>query len=523
MGAVVELIKETSNIDVSSSDTNEGSEWRKTLQHQIEQKIKLAEHRSYVPIISGLPGVGKTSEVIKIADDLDMGLVNIDVSTLDSEDVTGIPLADNDNDKNVSVKFSTPKLYKIIHDKIKAIDKEFINHIKTKYKDNPEKIKELGKRKYQHIIFFDELNRASTKVFNGIRRVLLEKSFSDELKIDERAIVIAAINPEDVGANDLTDHLKDVVDVIHSDPNWKSTLQFIDGMNVDVEHSSSKEISKDTIETFSEKFKSKDKKHKRAISNFYLDIGSSEVYISPREYTDLYANMAYSLDMEISEIFAKYKEFNKDVIEVVERQIRTNLFDSLESSLRNILHKQDSTSPEFLNDLKKWVMKSNDISEVSSLFSQKTETASLQEILKHVFSTGGDLSKEAEFNNYLGNVEGAKFKEDIFGFFREEIQKDVDIIEKMSTKKHTKKKVNDKGAIEEVKDQKVSDVEHMIREIVHALHHNKMSNDFFEHVKDGIKELIIDLDKKYAGGENDFEDVFLSFMGDLIKYVKSLK
>ena len=518
--AVVELIKETSDVSISENQTNEDSDWRTTLQHQIEQKIKLGDHRTYIPVISGAPGIGKTSEVVQMANDMDMGLVYIDTSTLDPEDVHGIPLAEEDKEKNVSVKFSMPKLYKMIEDKIKDLDGKMDEHIKKKYKDDKEKIKALKDRKYKFIIFFDELNRTSTKVFNGIRRVLLEKNFGDNMKVDPRSIMIAAINPEDNGASDLSDHLKDVVDIIHSAPNWSSTKKYMEAMNVTVDHDISKDISINSIEVFSEKFKSKDKTHSKSKSNFYLDVGSSDIYISPREYTDMYANMAFALDMEVDEIFQEYTEFTKDNTPIIEKKIRQSISESFDASLSNIFFKQDVESPEFFSSLNKWIMKTSDLTAIAGMFSQKTETASLDEILQHIFTTGGDLSKEAEFNNYLGNVEPVKFKEDIFGFFREELKTDVDLLQKLGEKNRDKKSLDEAGVLK-VEKEKVSQVEHMIREVIHALHHNKMSNDFIEQVRNGIRELLSDLNNKYKSDEH--EEVIMDFMFGISKYVKTIK
>ena len=72
LDAVAQLIKETSDLDVSATDENDAEEWQDTLEHQIKQKMKLGEHRKYIPIVSGLPGIGKTTHATKIAKDLDL-------------------------------------------------------------------------------------------------------------------------------------------------------------------------------------------------------------------------------------------------------------------------------------------------------------------------------------------------------------------------------------------------------------------------------------------------------------------
>ena len=179
------LIKEMSpevNLKSAKNMMNKKTEWRSQLQHEIELKIKLGDNRKYVPVVSGQPGIGKTTEMAAMAKDMDMGFIQVDVSNLSPEDITGMPIADMSGD-DITTEFSDPNLYI-------SIMKEYDAMI--------DKFKVKG-RKYNIIILFDEMNRATVPVFNAIRKVLLEKEF-ESVKLPSDVIITGAINPSDVGA-----------------------------------------------------------------------------------------------------------------------------------------------------------------------------------------------------------------------------------------------------------------------------------------------------------------------------------
>ena len=204
---VKDLIKESSGIDASNIPLNTKKEWRDTLDNEIETKLKLGDDRKYVPIISGAPGIGKTSVVEKIAKDRNLNLITIDASTLNADDVIGLTVPTGNGDK-IQTSFSTPPLFKKIMDA---------------YKPNKDLLKSS---KYTNILFIDEISRTSKKVFNGIRSLILDKKIgSDELPKD--IMIMCAMNPDDTGVTELSDHFKDVVDVITSEANFNDFIDYM--------------------------------------------------------------------------------------------------------------------------------------------------------------------------------------------------------------------------------------------------------------------------------------------------------
>jgi MoxR-like ATPase len=509
--AVVKLINETTpDIKATSNTEHEGHEWRDTLQHQIETKMKLGEHRKYIPIMSGLPGLGKTTEARRVANSLNLRFIDIDCSTLDPEDVKGIPLLKNKSKSET--KFSTPKLHqKILND----IEKEDKRYLESASKEDAAKYK---KEHWKYLIFFDELNRTSTKVFNGLRRVLLEKNFGDDLKLPEGSIIIAAINPHDIGTNQLTHHMRDVVDIIDTGVSWDKTKKYLSGMKFPhAEYDSSKDIALNALMAFVDKFRVKksSKEITNAQKSFYLDAGAEPVYISPREYTTIFASTVGNLDSEEEILFKKHKDLSKldaDQLQALEEKLRKTVFKSFEATLKNIFTKQNAESPEFMHSLEQWFMHSQDIDIGKELFNKKVVTASFEKIVKPYFD-GHDknLSDEIEFVNYIKNSEPHTFKEDLVDFFEKELKSDEDVIEKI-LKKKVPKKTRD-GEVFKFEKEEVSKFEHFIRELIHTLDIHEIANDRREIIRITIKDLVAKVKEEHL-------DDLLMITGKLFSFIK---
>ena len=490
--AVAELIKETSDIDVSESDTNSPEDWKDTLEHQIQQKMKQGAHRKYIPIISGEPGIGKTTHAIKIAKDLDLRYIYIDCSNLNPEDVVGLPLPTSNSKQKIETQFSEPNLFHQINKDMEEADADHIEYLKHTLKGNEAKqaIKEYKDKHWKYLIFFDELNRNSTKVFNGIRRLLLEKSFGGGYDLPEGAVIMAAINPSDNGAEQLTDHMKDVVDIIDAKADFSNTKKFLENMPfATLKFPAVKDVVYDALMKFVDKFAAKPSTSN--VSNkqrfFYLDIGASPVYISPREYSDLYSNAVIDLDQKVARYLKKTaSEPDDEKIAATEKKLRESLYDSFAYKLNNIMTKQDSKSPEFMANLKTWFLHSSEIDFGNGLYYNKAKTAGLQEILDPFFNDPNDtdhLANDYDFKSYVKNIDPHKFKEDLIEFFTKKYDTDEDNYVREVETKFKGKKVSDKGDIE-FTNEEVSKFEHLIREIVNAIQIHKLSNDFLSVIKD---------------------------------------
>lgn len=90
--AVREIVKSTSGEELADTAALGASEWRDTLLHQVQTKMKLGDKRTYVPVVAGMPGIGKTAQAIDVAQKLNMLMIHIDCSTLTTDEITGIPI-----------------------------------------------------------------------------------------------------------------------------------------------------------------------------------------------------------------------------------------------------------------------------------------------------------------------------------------------------------------------------------------------------------------------------------------------
>jgi len=502
MDSVAKLIKETSGIDIHKDNVHDDADWRDTLEHQISTKMKLGEHRKYIPIMSGMPGVGKTSHAAQIAQHLNLRYIHIDCSTLDPEDVIGIPLSKTKDDK-VETKFSAPKLYQQIIDECKQEDEDYLADLKED--GDKEKIAKYKDQNFKYMIFFDELNRTSSKVFNGLRRVILEKSFGDDRDLPDGSIVIAAINPKDHGANELTHHMRDVVDVIETGASWAKTRKYLSEMQVKTKNAVSPKVVLDVVEKFADKFKLKGSSDvPNSQRQFYLDVGADKVYISPREYSDLYSNTAVGFDRKFTRLF-KNKDLDNDELKEAEITLRETLAESFEEALRGIFKKQDVDAPDFIPELKNWFMHSPDIDIGEDVFYKKTKAADFPSIVDDYFEDPKkNLVDDVELLNYVKANEVQTFKSDLIEFAESKLKDAEKIVANISTRAHPKKVVT-ADKIEHIKEEQISKFEHFFRELIQYFNVHQLAHD----KRQAVTEAISDALKKIANDSNEelFDDI----------------
>jgi MoxR-like ATPase len=215
--AVRQLIVETSDKfnDVSELE-NVGplrpEDWKYEMAHQLAMKMKLKDKRQYVPIISGPPGISKTRTATITAKQLGLEIIEMDVANASAEDVVGLPIPEEQRDE-VNVKFSNPPMFE-------AIMKEY-----------NEKVVKPGKKPnaegFTTLLFFDELSRAKVPVFNAIREVLLEKQFGEKHPLPDDMVVMGAMNPTGEGVEELTLHVRDVLDIVEAQPSYSEFIDYI--------------------------------------------------------------------------------------------------------------------------------------------------------------------------------------------------------------------------------------------------------------------------------------------------------
>ena len=416
--AVSDLIDDFNNIQVAPTDTFKPYQWRNVLRHQIYRKMQLGDLRKYVPVLSGMPGIGKTSVAAQVSHSLKLGLITIDCSTLSYEDVMGTPLSSKDSEGNTTTVFSDSKLYKLI--------------TKLAKENTPEKI---GNHGYKYLIFFDELNRTNVKTFNGLRKVILEKEFDNGKKLPEGSVVIAAINPEDSGGGvtELTKHMVDVLDIIPVAPNWQMAIDWMENKKseLNLAYEDVADGVLDVIKSFADRFKNINAENVEP--HFSLLIGDSEgVYISPREYTQVFAEGSINLDMEIEECLAKYKLTFLDPksphIQAIDKAAREALFEVFSGVLRGIFIKSNIDSPQFINTLETWFMTDTDASPLRNIISFAGNTSKLSLILEEALkNTNVPLAENIEVINKLktslASIDVQVFKEELYEFFDSQLDK----------------------------------------------------------------------------------------------------
>ena len=190
---VRDLINENSKFNVDAVHAPVPSDWENLFSNQIKSKMQLGADRKYVASLAGKPGVGKTSKMRSLAKELGAKLIEIDCSTLNSEDVVGLTTPNKkvvtSTDKNgnevkeeiLQTKFTAPPLWsKIMNQYDPSIT--------------------IPGSSYTHILFLDEITRASKRVMNSIRSLMLEKKVNANFAIPEDMMIVTALNPTDVGA-----------------------------------------------------------------------------------------------------------------------------------------------------------------------------------------------------------------------------------------------------------------------------------------------------------------------------------
>jgi MoxR-like ATPase len=517
---VQEMVKERQDISASPDSVDEG-DWRDVLEHQIATRIKAGNARKYIPVIGGKPGAGKTKFIHEIAVDLNLVPVVVDVQTLSPEEVIGVPLAKKgESNDDIEVTFARPPLYDYILGEMKKGEANLKERLsKLKGDEGKKQFSDWQKADVKFLIFFDELNRTNTKVFNAIRKVLLEKEFNDEYKLPAEAVIVAAINPTGKGTVELTKHVRDVFDVIpvgvrhekfkaHID---KSVVTKLKSSGVDDE---SITIAVNAQRALQEHFRVKGDKIDNVDPHFYLNVGPTPVYVSGREWTDMLVKVAFNVNRAYNREIAKMGDSDADAGEA-ELKVRTAMSEAFQHSLNHIIgNKNGIDAPEFMRDLDEWIKYSDKIS-LGDAFKKKVESVkTLSSLLDKPFDKmDDDLFNDIEFVNYIQSVDPVVFKEQLVEFLVTSVINDT---KKVFDKTHKKKEL--KGAKTKVTDKEVARLEFISREILHAIKLHDISNKMVEMVKLALREALI----KVADADSDLVMNVMTFSRELTSFIKSL-
>lgn len=409
--AVAELIHETSGLEVDPLHVNPDLDWRDTLYQQVAAKFKLGKSRKYVPIISGKPGVGKTTEAARVASEFDMGFVPIDISTANADDATGLAMPTGGG-VTKGIKFSEPPLYRLIMNGIKS--QEACVHNKNKA--------------YNYLLFLDEFSRPrSPSVFNAMRQVLLEGSFGGGFDLPKDVMVMAAMNPSGGGTMPLTSHMKDVVDVIDTTMSWGKTIAYLDTMHFPYANPAAIGVVKTALSVFVDKWHTDSHTIPEDQRNYYVNVSGVPVYFSPRRYTNLFSTCV----MAVSDAM----ESNGDE---VPKDVRLALAESFDAAMANAIHNVEGLeSPEFVLTLRDWFEDSPELDSVDASVGRNPGVYNFSEIVNKYYDAhkvGIDMVDDTDAMNYFMSASSNTFKTDLSAFIThkftsyEEVKKNIDVV-----------------------------------------------------------------------------------------------
>jgi MoxR-like ATPase len=492
--AVRKIITATGGESYADAKALAPKSWRDILQHQIETKIKLGDTRTYIPVIAGLPGIGKTAQAADVAQKMNMLMIHIDCSTLSVDEITGIPVPKQDGHK-MAVQFSEPALYQKIMNEIEEDTAAYMADPSI----SSEKKKAFENAPYKYIIFFDELNRVkSANVFNSLRRVVLEKSFNDQTHLPAESIVIAAMNPYDKGTVELTGHLKDATDYIDTAPDWDAAVQYWENVvlpSAKLKRFSqqSKEIALDVVKAFVNTYTYKkgtktdgvDEDHRR----FTIKVGDEKLYVSPREYTTMLQELVAGVDRVVRKAAGmESDEYQQALYKAV--------WTRMKSTLSWIMDKHQIDSPQFMGDgkdedlggvpgeIQRW------LKAYSAKFLIKTRAAAtLEEMLdKVLMDPTQHLMNEAGFVNYMNSFDLNKFAEDFENYLAKLVDGEQRAIDVLLANTHNKKVVQD-GKLRLTKDM-ISKLEYVINELRTAAQVHNLSADLEDRMEQSVSTLV---------------------------------
>lgn len=511
MDSVKAMVKDRQDITANEANVDD-SDWRSTLKHQIETRIKVGPARKYIPVIGGLPGAGKTKHIKDLATDLNLVPVIVDVQNMSPEEVIGVPLAEDAKSDEINVTFSRPPLYDDIQNQMKEGEGHLEARLKKFYgdKEGAAKFAAWKKADVKYMIFFDELNRTNPKVFNAIRKVLLEKEFNHEYKLPDDSVLVAAINPTGKGTQELTKHVRDVFDVIPVGVSWASFSKHLDTINLGVSKEAA-EIARNALNAFVEHFRSKGDKKSSVDPHFYLSIGQVPLYISAREYTDMLVNVARGTERAYQREIMHLGEPDHDAGQselVVRKAIADKFVHSLDHVIKN---KHATDAPEFNRDLEEWFLYTDKFSLGGAFKKQVESVKALKDLLGKSFNDqSADLFNDLEFVNYVTSVDPVVFREDLTEFLVTAVTQDA----KTAFAKFGKQKelVGKKTKVTAVE---VSKLEFITREMLHAIKLHDISNKMLEMVKLSVRDALV----KIADGDSDQIMDVMKFSREINDYI----
>lgn len=428
---IVDSNSELKSEDLEHLSTHDNSEWYQHLKQQIISAKKMGEKRAYVPIVAGAPGIGKNQLISQVASELNMKLILISATSITKDSVIGVPVINKKPKMGTPIdfKFETPPLLLKIYEEAKEADQKF--------KKEGKKPDENAK----YLIYFDELDKVKDKdIFNVLRRVLLEKEFANGEQLPKGSILMGAINPSGTeGSMKFTDHMADVIDVIHAEPNWKDFFGYLNSDKFKIEsHENYDNVDKGLIDkikhnmvmvlsNFVDRFKSPGK---NGYFNLIEDDGT-KLYVSPRDYTNCVSDATQDVVAEYND-FKEHtagEKITEDFILQFNKHLKEVAFKAFSDVLSNAWNHKNLDYSDFLNISKTWFLSNNTDGILDGVTMIKGASAdTLTETLKHMIENKDfDPTKsykqgtkewelQDEFYYYVENADPSDFGEHLRDF-----------------------------------------------------------------------------------------------------------
>lgn len=497
-----QLIKDTTpdNVKLGSIVPSPSIEWENTLKHQIENKMKMNKDRSYVPVIYGLPGVGKTSIIAKIASDLNLAFIKVDCQALDSTDIIGLPVGQTDDKSEISTEFTVPPLLKTIERERKLAVAKF------KKQKSPEEISQWESQEHKYLLFFDELNKVhSQNAFNVLRRLVLEKEFNHQYKLSNKYIMVAAINPAKYGdkVHPMTGHLKDSIDLIEASPSIEKFKEYLDNLdstefkNIDP---STKRIAREILLDFIDQFGNKTAeattdKHRESYP-FYLKASKTGgealddmEHVPPRDYEDLYKYITTGLESALAEYQG---EDPAQVSDDVSEYLMHNFY----TVLSKLAHREDVDHSDFFEQIKSWLYNN-----MPKFLEGLATKPSIEAMVEYAIKNNKHVLNDPNWRKYIDPYIQHQFQDDLESYLEKKLTQ-------LEEKHHIFSKDN-VSAIQKIEnkisviDEYTNTLQRIIDELYHAASENnpKMVTDMHGPIKKIIRKINDDFAAKDPGDE----------------------
>lgn len=411
VASIIDNLIAKSGIDMKRVQPVPKDKWREVLAQNVLTKISVGEDKKYVPVVQGPPGVGKTAlATVFEKPPYNLRFIPILASTLSSDSISGIPLADTSKDE-IETSFAKPELATLIDNKIEKARKSYMDRLqRADPATAQEQFEAWDSQQYKYLVFFDEINRVkNVGVFNALRRVILEKSFNDHDKLPAGSLVVAAMNPSDIGGTTipLTEHFKDAIEIIDAETSWNDWTRHVESFILpdisnlpygpaDLSIKTAWTIIQRWPDTFTQKIKGKSTNYQ-----FHVNVGEGdEIYMSPRDYDNLLRQLVKGIDGSFKSLTHRINSGEGLSEQQINLELVDAAYDKINATLRNKFHQAQMQEPPGFMDLVHDFLMAN----VNVSLKKETKQAGLASIIDLAVKSGESLADSPDFYNYINGL-----------------------------------------------------------------------------------------------------------------------